>query len=306
MVPGVLSAYFYGIDSGMFKIPTSYRIPFAIAVALHIMLIALLIIHVTSAHYRLPGPVSKVAVVKATAVSEQQVAAQVRYIQQQHERQRAAQLARIKRLQAQAAAAKRQRLQEQHRIAVLKAKQKRLRQAQIRREQQLALQKRRRLAQQKALALKKKQQANIRKAKKAALVKQKEVAAALAKRQAALQKTLMQQQLASEQKQLAAEQAKQMQGIVDRYRAQILNAIGQYWLVPSDANKNLSAIYLIHLAPGGVVISVNLLKSSGNSALDQSARVAIFKASPLPVPKNPTIFDNFRELRLTVSPKEIT
>ena len=121
----------------------------------------------------------------------------------------------------------------------------------------------------------------------------------------ALQEKLMQQQFSNEQTNIAQARQAQIQGIVDQYKRQIVNAISQYWLIPGGVNKELSAIFLIQVAPGGMVLNVHLVHSSGNAALDESAKVAIFKASPLPVPKDPAAFDHFRELRLTVSPREI-
>ncbi|MCB1827256.1 MAG: cell envelope integrity protein TolA, partial [Coxiellaceae bacterium] len=173
-----------------------------------------------------------------------------------------------------AAAARRARLTEQRRVAKLKA-------------QKIAIQKQK-----------------TAEAARLKVLKQKRAQAIKAQEQE-LQKKLMQQQLSAEKSQLAKAKALQVRGEIDRYKAGILRAIGQKWVVPGGANKELSSVYQIHLGPGGVVIDVELLRSSGNAALDRSAKVAIFKASPLPVPKDPALFDNFRELRLTVSPKTV-
>ena len=94
-------------------------------------------------------------------------------------------------------------------------------------------------------------------------------------------------------------------GVIDQYKGQILQAIQQQWILPDSANKEQTCVFLIHLGPGGVVISVNLVRSSGDAVLDRSAKVAVFKASPLPVPQDPVVFDQFRELRLTVRPENI-
>lgn len=90
---------------------------------------------------------------------------------------------------------------------------------------------------------------------------------------------------------------------IDKYKAQILAAISQEWIVPPNAADKFCK-FLIRLAPGGVVLEVKLLQSSGNEALDRSARAAVFKASPLPVPTENALFDAFRELNLTVHPKD--
>jgi colicin import membrane protein len=92
-------------------------------------------------------------------------------------------------------------------------------------------------------------------------------------------------------------------GEIDKYKGLIIDAIGQQWIVPDNANKELSAILLIRLAPGGMVLDVKLVKSSGDPALDRSAIAAVYKASPLPVPTEPELFDKMREISLTVQPE---
>jgi len=256
------------------RIPSSYQYPLAIAIALHIVLIIFLFVGLPTPTYRLSGPVSKTRVVKAVAVDAQQIKAQVAKIKRAEQRKKAREHARVRRLQAKATAARKARLQEQRRLAKLKLDRLRL-----------------------------KKQRTVEAASLQKLKKRREQA--LKAEQQRLQKQLIQQQLSTEKKQLSKARTSQLRGMVDRYKAQILQAIGQYWVVPGGANKRLSSLYLIQLAPGGVVLSVKLLRSSGNSALDRSARVAIYKASPLPVPKDPALFDNFRELRLTVSPRTV-
>ena len=72
--------------------------------------------------------------------------------------------------------------------------------------------------------------------------------------------------------------------------------IGQYWLVSRDVDKALRCQFLIRLAPGGVVLDVVLQQGSGNAAFDRSAQTAIYKASPLPVPKDSALFDQFQRV----------
>lgn len=173
---------------------------------------------------------------------------------------------------------KMQRAEEQKQLVSMRAKQLQLKQEQ---EREAA-------ARKKALAMKKQKQA------------------ALVERQQQLQKKLLQQEMAQEKVQVAkVQQTAQIQGVLNRYKAQIIQAIEQQWIVPTDTDKNLSCILLIRLVPGGNVLSVETVQSSGDAVLDRSARVAVFKASPLPVPKNTAAFSEFRELRLTVRPLQI-
>lgn len=120
-----------------------------------------------------------------------------------------------------------------------------------------------------------------------------------------MQEQELKQQAKQEQQQLAKEAAKQDQSEIDKYTALIRQAIGQNWLVPSGVNENLSCDLLIDLGPGGVVLSVQITRSSGDTGLDNSARTAVFKASPLPVPKNPELFSQFRSFKLTATPQDL-
>ena len=128
----------------------------------------------------------------------------------------------------------------------------------------------------------------------------------LVSRQKKLQQQLLQQEIQREQMQVAKMcQTEQNQRILDRYKAQIIQVIQKQWIVPANANKNLFCILLIRLAPSGAVLSVTTLQSSGDPVLDRSARVAVFKASPLPVPQDSALFSQFHELRLTARPLQV-
>ncbi|MCP3680467.1 MAG: cell envelope integrity protein TolA [Gammaproteobacteria bacterium] len=92
---------------------------------------------------------------------------------------------------------------------------------------------------------------------------------------------------------------------INRYTTQITQAIGEHWIIPVGADPSLSCRLDITLAEGGEVLNVNLVRSSGNSALDRSAVTAVLQASPLPVPSG-TDFALFRHIRLTVRPESVT
>ena len=96
-----------------------------------------------------------------------------------------------------------------------------------------------------------------------------------------------------------------MQGKVNRYKAMILEAISANWIVPDKVNKKLVCNFRIRLASNGTVLTVMLTKSSGDPVLDRSAEAAVYKASPLPVPKDPQVFNQFRVFNLTVRPEKV-
>lgn len=145
------------------------------------------------------------------------------------------------------------------------------------------------------------------KQKKAALAKETaERAEEKAKQTAALaeKKRLAKLQADSEAQALRREQQRSLPEI-DRYRVLIREALREQWRVPDDVDPRAVCQLLVRLAPGGDVLAVSLLKSSGDAMLDHSAKTAVMKASPLPVPDDSALFDNFRELRLTVRPQGV-
>lgn len=216
-------------------------------------------------------------IIKAETVNQAAIDNEINAMKKEEKQKREAEQARARALQERVQALKKQQIAEQKRLAALHAKQLRLKQ-----------QEEEALAQKKGLALKKQEK-----------IKQHQ----LASKQQQLQQQLLQQEIEREQAQVAkARQTAQNQGVLDQYKAQIIQAIQRQWIVPENADKNLSCVLLIHLAPGGVVLLVTTLKSSGDPVLDQSARMAVFKASPLPVSQDSALFSQFRELRLTVRP----
>ncbi len=118
------------------------------------------------------------------------------------------------------------------------------------------------------------------------------------------EKTLR-QQLMNEQIKIQGTISRQAQGVVDKYKALIVQAIGEKWIVPVQANKHLYTQLMIRLAPSGLVLDVQVTKTSGDPSLDSSARAAVLKASPLPVPSDATAFNSFRQFVLKVKPENI-
>lgn len=92
---------------------------------------------------------------------------------------------------------------------------------------------------------------------------------------------------------------------IDRYKGLIISAISQHWIIPEHLKNGLECHLTVRVAPGGVVTTVKLVKSSGDSMLDRSAESAVYKASPLPVPQEQALFNEFREFNLVVRPEGI-
>lgn len=115
----------------------------------------------------------------------------------------------------------------------------------------------------------------------------------------------LRQQLLDESIKLQGTETREAQGIVDKYKALIIQSISNHWVIPSQANKSLYCELMIRLAPGGMVLDVQVTKTSGDPSLDSSARAAVLKASPLPVPPDSGAFEPFRQFVLKVKPENI-
>lgn len=163
------------------------------------------------------------------------------------------------------------------------------------------LKKKRELEKKKKLALEKKKKEAARKKKLAEEKKRKEE---LRKQQ---EESERKQRIAEMQKQMAQEEEQRkkeaqraaQQKEVDRYRALIKQAISNKWRVPVSARKGQECVLKLRLIPSGEVISVEVVKSSGDSVYDRSVESAVYKASPLPLPPaDSNLFNEFREINV--------
>lgn len=235
--------------------------------------------------------------VKAISIDEKSLTEAVASLKKEREQKRASEKARQKALERQALAAENKRKKEEARLRELK------RQA-VRAEQQ----KKRKIAEEKRrlAALHKKQ------------AEEKKRIEAMKAKQEALKKEQEQQRLAHEAAErkraqeeeerkrvaVAAKQAK-IASAADKYKVLIVNAISREWILPENADNNLSCQFEIRLGPDGSVLRTYLRESSGDAVLDRSAETAIYKASPLPVPSDPEVFEIFRTINLTVRPENV-
>jgi colicin import membrane protein len=160
------------------------------------------------------------------------------------------------------------------------------------------------LAQEKLVQERLAQQAQIRQAQLA----QQKIAAE--KRKVALQK-LMAQQTASEfssQSEHALNNAnqasRQQAGMMQEFKAKIQAKIRSRIILPEDLQGNPEAIFIVTVLPSGEVVQVSLQHSSGQPVYDDAVRRAILKASPLPMPPDAVLAEQFRELNLHFSPQD--
>ncbi|HSC94543.1 MAG TPA: TonB C-terminal domain-containing protein [Burkholderiales bacterium] len=135
---------------------------------------------------------------------------------------------------------------------------------------------------------------------------------ALKKEQAKLE-ALKRQQEKERAEQLAREQDEALRKIaqaeaqarlVDEYKRRIQEKIRRFVVEPPNLPRTAQVDFDVVLLPGGEVLGVKLRKSSGLPAYDSAVERAILRAQPLPLPPDPTMFKEFRELNLIFRPKE--
>ena len=120
-----------------------------------------------------------------------------------------------------------------------------------------------------------------------------------------LQKAQAEQQRLQKE-QAAAYQAAQagVQSKVNDFKGRIQGKIKRFIILPPDLQGNPQAEFDVVLLPSGDVLSVKLTRTSGNAAYDSAVERAIYKAQPLPLPPDPSLFSAFRELHLKFRPQE--
>jgi colicin import membrane protein len=296
------------------------------AVLVHALLIAALVFSLDWSSAIKPSGAPKA--IQAHVVNDARVNAELEKLKAQEARQHQQETARQQELESAAEQARQLRVQEERRLEKLKTEQRleaqKLKQieqqrvtneqAEIARKKKLAeAQKRQDTLKQQKLA-EEKQQAEAQ--KKQAAEAEKKRRAEEQKKKAAEEKRRAEQQ-AEDKRRAEAERALQSsldaeeqaladsrnQQALDRYAGIIRSAVERSWLRPPGSATGLSCTVQVTLIPGGEVVGVRVVQGSGNPAFDRSAEAAVFKASPLPLPPDPALFENFRQFRFEFSPE---
>ncbi|HSG90006.1 MAG TPA: cell envelope integrity protein TolA [Pseudomonadales bacterium] len=86
----------------------------------------------------------------------------------------------------------------------------------------------------------------------------------------------------------------------------IVRRIEGNWSRPPSARNGMQAELLIALVPTGDLVSVDIVRSSGNPAFDRSAETAVRRAAPFEVPTDGELFESrFRNLRILFHPEDL-
>jgi colicin import membrane protein len=76
----------------------------------------------------------------------------------------------------------------------------------------------------------------------------------------------------------------------DRYVASLRNRIQNAWIKPPSARVGVDCLVEVTQVPGGEVTSAKVTQCNGDAAVRQSIENAVYRASPLPDPPDPALF----------------
>ena len=91
-------------------------------------------------------------------------------------------------------------------------------------------------------------------------------------------------------------------GIVDEYRTLLSQAVERSWIRPPSAKAGLECTLYVSQAPGGTVVDVKLGTCNGDQSVRESIVNAVYRASPLPAPRDSRAFE--RRLEIVFRPTE--
>jgi colicin import membrane protein len=91
-------------------------------------------------------------------------------------------------------------------------------------------------------------------------------------------------------------------GLLEQYIAQIQARVQRNWNRPVTARPGINCVVHVTQVPGGEVVGVRVGECNGDDSVRASIEAAVLKASPLPEPPDPALFE--RNLRLEFKPDE--
>lgn len=115
----------------------------------------------------------------------------------------------------------------------------------------------------------------------------------------------LQAQLEAERRQkLAAQTEQDAANALQAAAGRIKTAIENNWRRPGTSRVGLKAVIQLKVSRSGEVLQAQVIKSSGDPFFDQSAELAVQKASPLPIPTDPKYYEYINEFNIEFNPDE--
>ena len=85
------------------------------------------------------------------------------------------------------------------------------------------------------------------------------------------------------------------------YRDDVYNSVYSNWIRPSYSKRGWECKVHVTQTNTGKVINVKIISCQGDSNFQDSVKKAIFKSSPLPLPKHPSLFNDTVEIKFKVT-----
>jgi colicin import membrane protein len=284
----------------------------ALVIVVHLVLIVLLSINLASDE-KPPVPAAKkhniidAVVVDATKYDE---------------REKQKKLAAQKKIEDKKAAEKKrkQEIENKKKLEKQRLAEKKKQEQKLAAEKKKAAEKRKAAEKEKALALAKKKEADEKerqrlaqekaaKEKKERELKEKQRLAAEKKRKeeeerqrraeekAEMEREMLEEERREEEARVQAARAARLQTQLQQYMMQIDQAVENNWLRPATSSEEQSCEVIVTQTMSGDVIDVQLQSCSSDTAFQRSVERAVRKASPLPLPPDPELFE--RQIQFT-------
>ncbi len=276
--------------NGAIRKPSGSTKAFVYALLVHALLVGLMLLGV---RWQTRPAAVDTKIVQATVVQDPEIKKEIERLKQENERTVALEAQRAK-----------QALQEvQHQAEVDKKKQQVLEKQALEKqvlEKQQAAELKQKTEEKKKLEQKKLAEAEVK--RQATEAQKKDSEQRRQQAEAALKEQLAAEEKDRTQAQTAAAAASQ-RGEIARFEAIIRQKVERSWTRPANAREGLECVVQVRLVAGGEVLQAVVVRSSGNPLFDRSAINAVYKASPLPVPDDKSMFDHFREFDFKFRPE---
>lgn len=301
----------------LFKSPTALFY----AIVVHVVLIGIMVFSMDWSSLKENKPI--VNIVDAVAVDEKQILKQIEGLKKKEQQKKKKEDRRQKKLKDAALKAKKARKKEEQELAkLIKKRRKQDKQHKVEKKR-LAETKKKRLAEQKRKKeIVKNRKLAEQKLAKVRKEKQRIEEQAAKRRIERLERELKEEndrhraeemaaeadernkQMDAESNRLSDDRQKQIISIKAKYEALIKQKIIRSWRRPASAKQGMKSTVSVRLIPGGDVIMVATIKSSGDALFDRSVETAVYRAVPLPLPEDPNLFEHFREINFIFKPSD--
>ncbi|MFU8783423.1 cell envelope integrity protein TolA [Aliidiomarina sp.] len=241
-------------------------------------------------------------IVRAVAVEQAAVEAQVQRIRDQREAERRAEQQRVADIERRAREAEQRRQREEQRAREVAAERERAAE-QARREREQAQREQAEAERQREEAaerLRQQQEAERKAQEERERLEAERRAQEQAARERAERERQLQERLAQEQAQRNQARQQRVLTEVERYQALIRSAIQRNWITDASM-RGKSCVLTISMARDGFVTNVQV--GEGDRAVCDSARAAVLRAGNLPISEDPDVYEQLRSFRLRVEPQ---